>query len=171
MPKILRKGSLCATRSQTVSSGDTTESIEAKPKSALYTRAPTRPRRPRSEARPAEGRKRANVPRRAPPTGRARRLPEAHTMAGRGSAESSRAARPRWVMMEISRVARASTAERSGSSSGACCRRNDKTSDPSRPRASTKKGVSSACGFFSGGYRFSENEFREVNKKLKQIRS
>ena len=92
-----------------MSSGDTTESIEAKPKSALYTRAPTRPRRPRSEARPAEGRKRANVPRRAPPTGRARRLPEAHTMAGRGSAESSRAARPRWVMMEISRVARAST--------------------------------------------------------------
>ena len=58
-------------------------------------------------------------------------------MAGRGSAERSRAARPRWVMMEISRVARASTAERSGSSSGACCRRNDKTSDPSRPRAST----------------------------------
>ena len=131
-----------------MSSGDTTESIEAKPKSALYTRAPTRPRRPRSEARPAEGRKRANVPRRAPPTGRARRLPEAHTMAGRGSAESSRAARPRWVMMEISRVARASAAERSGSSSGACCRRNDKTSDPSRPRASTTKGISSACGFF-----------------------
>ena len=73
-------------------------------------------------------------------------------MAGRGSAESSRAAKPRWVMMEISRVARASTAERSGSSSGACCRRNDKTSDPSRPRASTTKGISSACGFFSGGY-------------------
>ena len=111
-----------------MASRDTTESIEAKPKSALYTRAPTRPRRPRSEARPAEGRKRANVPRRAPPTGRARRLPEAHTMAGRGSAERSRAARPRWVMMEISRVARASTAERSGSSSGACCRRNGKTS-------------------------------------------
>ena len=41
-------------------------------------------------------------------------------MAGRGSAESRRAARPRWVMMEISRVARASTAERSGSSAGAC---------------------------------------------------
>ena len=75
-------------------------------------------------------------------------------MAGHGSAESSRAARPRWVMMELSRVARASTAERSGSSSGACCRRNDRTSDPSRPRASTTKGVSSACGFFSGGYRF-----------------
>ena len=37
--------------------------------------------------------------------------------------------------------------------------------------ASTTNGVSSACGFFSGGYRFSENEFREVNKKLKQIRS
>ena len=104
-----------------MASRDTTESTEAKPKSALDTRAPTRPRRPRSEARPAEGRKRANVPRRAPPTGRARRLPEAHTMAGRGSAERSRAARPRWVMMEISRVARASTAERSGSSSGACC--------------------------------------------------
>ena len=52
-------------------------------------------------------------------------------MAGRGSAERSRAARPRWVMMEISSVARASTAERSGSSSGACCRRNDRTSDPS----------------------------------------
>ena len=136
-----------------MASRDTTESIEAKPKSALYTRAPTRPQRPRSEARPAEGRKRANVPRRAPPTGRARRLPEAHTMAGRGSAERSRAARPRWVMMEISRVARASTAERSGSSSGACCRRNDKTSDPSRSRASSTKGVSSACGFFSGGYR------------------
>ena len=124
-----------------MSSGDTTESIEAKPKSALYTRAPTRPRRPRSEARPAEGRKRANVPRRVPPTGRARRLPKAHTMAGRGSAESSRAAKPRWVMMEISRVARASTAERNGSSSGACWCRKDKTSDPSRPRASTTKGV------------------------------
>ena len=137
-----------------MASRDTTESIEAKPKSALYTRAPTRPRRPRSEARPAEGRKRANVPRRAPPRGRARRLPEAHTMAGRGSAESSRAARPRWVMMEISRVARASTDERSGSSSGACCRRNDKTSDPSRPRASTTNGISSACRLAADGYRF-----------------
>ena len=38
-------------------------------------------------------------------------------MAGRGSAERSRAARPRWVMMEISRVARASTAERFGQNS------------------------------------------------------
>ena len=55
-----------------------------------------------------------------------------HTFAGRGSAAS-----PRWVMMEISRVARASTAERSGSSAGACCLRKGSTSAPRRPRAST----------------------------------
>ena len=44
-----------------------------------------------------------------------------YTVAGRGSAASNRAARPCWVMMEISCNARASTAERSGSSAGACC--------------------------------------------------
>ena len=37
--------------------------------------------------------------------------------AGRGSADKSRAASPFWVMMEISRVARSITAERSGSNS------------------------------------------------------
>ena len=43
-----------------------------------------------------------------------------YTTAGRGSAASSKDARPRWVIMEISRVARANTAERCGSSAGAC---------------------------------------------------
>ena len=40
--------------------------------------------------------------------------------AGRGSAASNKAARPRWVMMDTSRVARASTAERSTGFAGAC---------------------------------------------------
>ena len=44
-----------------------------------------------------------------------------YTVAGRGSAASNKAARPCWVMMEISCNARASTAERRGSSAGACC--------------------------------------------------
>ena len=45
-----------------------------------------------------------------------------YTAAGRGSAARSRAARPCWVMTEMSLSARASTvAERSGSSVGACC--------------------------------------------------
>ena len=43
-----------------------------------------------------------------------------YTTTGRGSAARSKAARPRWVMIEISRVARANTAERTGSSAGAC---------------------------------------------------
>jgi len=38
-------------------------------------------------------------------------------------------------MMDISRVARANTPERRGSSAGACCRKNGTTSAPSRPRA------------------------------------
>ena len=77
-----------------------------------------------------------------------------HTQTGRGSAERRSRARPVWVTMEISRSAVASTTERSDSSAGACCFKNGKTSDPSRPRASTTKGVSSACGFCCGGYRF-----------------
>ena len=44
-----------------------------------------------------------------------------YTAAGRGSAARSRAARPCWVMTAMSLSARASTAERSGSSVGACC--------------------------------------------------
>ena len=61
-----------------------------------------------------------------------------YTAAGRGSAASSRAARPRWVMMDTSRVARASTAERSTGSAGACWRRNGMLSlihisEPTRP--------------------------------------
>ena len=77
--------------------------------------------------------------------------PRDYTVTGRGSAASNKAARPRCVMMEISRVARANTAERSGSSAGACWRKKGKTSAPSRPRASTAKGVSSTCGLSSAG--------------------
>ena len=44
-----------------------------------------------------------------------------HTAAGRGSAARGSAAKPCWVMTAISLSARASTAELSGSSAGACC--------------------------------------------------
>ena len=64
-----------------------------------------------------------------------------HTQTGRGSAERRSRARPVWVTMEISRRAVASTTERSDSSAGACCFKNAKTSDPSRPRASTTNGI------------------------------
>ena len=68
-------------------SRDTTEGIETKPKSASQTGAPSRPRQPRREANPTRSPGRAAEPRRAPPPGRNRRPPEAHTIAGRGSAE------------------------------------------------------------------------------------
>ena len=57
---------------------------------------------------------------REPTTKKRPRARNSYTTAGRGSAASSRDARPRWVIIEISRVARANTAERCGSSAGAC---------------------------------------------------
>ena len=105
-------------------------------------RAPTGPHRP--PAPPKEARH----------TPRSPKARNNYPAAGRGSAVSSRVARPRWVMMDTSRVARASTAERRTGSAGACWRRNGMTSAPSRPRASTTKGISATCGCWAGGYRF-----------------
>ena len=112
--------------------------------------APARPGR--KTERPQTGHRRATGP--AAGAGKAAGAGGDYTVAGRGSAASNKAARPCWVMMEISCNARASTAERSGSSAGACCFRKGSTSAPSRPRASTTKGISAACGWSSGGYRF-----------------
>ena len=94
-----------------------------------------------SEAGPGRGPGSAAEPQRELPTSRAQAKPGSYTQTGRGSAERSRAARPRWVTMEIPRKALASTTVLSDSSAGACCFKNDKTSDPSRPRAPTTNGV------------------------------
>ena len=77
------------------------------------------PARPgRKTERPQTGHRKATGP--AAGAGKAAGAGGDYTVAGRGSAASNRAARPCWVMMEISCNARASTAERSGSSAGAC---------------------------------------------------
>ena len=80
------------------------------------------PRRARKSRR---GSRREHTQRRRP---QASRSYATRAATGRGSAARSSDARPRWVMMDSSRVARAKAAERSGSSAGACCRKNGRTS-------------------------------------------
>ena len=77
--------------------------------------APAQPGR--KTERPQTGHRRATGP--AAGAGKATGAGGDYTVAGRGSAASNKAARPCWVMMEISCNAQASTAERSGSSAGA----------------------------------------------------
>ena len=93
--------------------------------------APARPGR--MNKTPRKGQRKAAGP--SAGAGTAAGVQDDYTVAGRGSAAMSKAARPCWEMMEMSRSARASTAERSGSSAGACCFRNGNTAAPSRPRA------------------------------------
>ena len=110
------------------------------------TRNKERPKGGTNHGEPQEGPDEGTGPPKERATKESPKAQNTYTASGRGSAASSRDARPRWVIMEISRVARASTAERCGSSVGACWRKNGNTSAPSRPRASTTKGTSSACG-------------------------
>ena len=109
---------------------DNTESVKTKHDGAKLTRTtgylreartrePNRPRHAAGDVGPAKYPGSATEPRRESPASRARRAPGNYTTTGRGFAERSRSARPRWVM-----IARASTAERSGSSAGACCFKN-----------------------------------------------
>ena len=132
-----------ASLQQRAGAGPATQEKKTRPpatqgrKGGRQTRNKERPSRGTGHRKPQEG---PNEETSAPKERTPKEGPKAqsnYTAAGRGSAARSRDARPRWVIMEISRVARASTAERCGSSAGACWRKNGNTSAPSRPRAPT----------------------------------
>jgi len=80
-------------------------------------RAPARPSGKTKEPQPGQ----QHAPWPTPGGGEATGARGDYIASGRGSAARSKAARPCWVITAMSLSARASTAERSGSSAGACC--------------------------------------------------